>query len=41
MYIAGRTADGLDKGAVAAQEALLVGIEDGDEDVLVDVKCVV
>ena len=29
VNIAGGAADGLDKGAVAAQEALLVGIEDG------------
>ena len=31
VYIAGGTANGLDKGTVAAQESLLIGIEDGYE----------
>ena len=31
MYVAGGTTDGLDKGAVATEKALLVCIEDGDK----------
>ena len=31
MDVAGGAAYGLDKGAVAAEEAFFVGIEDGDE----------